>query len=183
MRELVKKINVAPILSGHFATLEDQRNPRPNTKLGDVFVFYGLPLIGTLVMMWFRVTLSDTTISVITTALSILAGLLINLLVLMHSLAWDKHEDPQRSKVFKVLHQLHANISYAILISLLAVVPLVVAGNYDVQAFHWHRRTYGYVAAGLTMHFGVTMLMIVKRMYLMLQYRLPDLKPYSEDRG
>ena len=111
------------------------------------------------------------------TAFSIFAGLLLNLLVLVFSLPQSIAEsfnpaDNQAIIRRRVVREIHANISFAILISLAVVVVAIVAlwttrHNEGITA-----RETGWAATfllvTLSANFVLTMMMVLKRMHLLI---------------
>lgn len=167
---LLDKINVWDIITGHLRTLRDASEAKASWY--DYALFYVGPILPVVVMATYGVRLTDTTISVLATSLSILAGLLFNLLVLLHTLQPPQRGEPHDGIVKKLVQELHVNIAYSIVVSLLTILPLIVASYYGQ---HDMRRTaLGQLAIYLCIHFGLTMGMVLKRMNAMLQDRIPQ---------
>ena len=164
------KINLADILHEHFATLIDTNTDK--SSLTDRLLFFVGPAIPVAVMVVYSVKLTEGTISVLGTALSILAGLLFNLLVLLHTLTMPHRGQPFDRSVALLQRQLHANVAYAILVALIALVPLVVASYFG--PLDLRRSVTGYIAIYLAIHFALTMGMILKRMDTLLQERVSE---------
>lgn len=166
---LLDKINIVDIVAEHVATLRDVSTGRRN--LYDYALFYAIPIAPVLGMTIYSVRLTDSTIAVLATALSILAGLLFNLLVLLHTLPITERGAQFDGLVKRLLRELHANIAYSIVVSLITLLPLVIASYYGPD--DWRRTLMGLVAIYLSVHFSFTMGMVLKRMDTMLQGRLP----------
>ena len=111
---LLQKIDVRDIVVGHLKTLRDASTSKASAY--DYVLFYVVPIVPALALVYFGVKLTDGTIAVLATALSILAGLLFNLLVLLHTLTWEKRGDPFDREVDELMAQLHVNIAYAIVV-------------------------------------------------------------------
>lgn len=168
MSGVLNKINVWDIIVEHFKSLRDADSGKASKT--DVALFFAGPIAPLVVIVAFGMRLSDSTISVLATALSILAGLLFNLLVLLHSLE-TAPRDPAFNKLMKrFAKELHANIAYAIVVSLIALIPLVIASYFDLK--DWRRTAFGVVAVYLAVHFTLTMAMVLKRMDAMLHERM-----------
>jgi hypothetical protein len=170
---ILEKINVADIVGEHFASLRQEGSPR--TSWDDVALFYGLPAAIVAGFIIAGTQLSSGTIGVLTTALSVIAGLLFNLLVLLHSMKWTETREPFAGQLKRFLNQLHANIAYAIVIALLTIAPLVIGSNFEGNSPGG--LICAYLAIYMAVHFGLTMLMVLKRMHIALQYRLNEPKP------
>ena len=165
MSVLPAKIDIRDILANHFNTLVDDRTER--RSIPDIGFFYGLPLLLVAAFVYFGVRLSDDAIPVLTNALAILAGLLFNLLVLLHGFSWPKDFDSVQKRARRLIEQVYSNVAYSIIVALTALVPLTVAANYPVATRG--RMLAGTLAIWLVVHFALTMIMVLKRMHVMLQ--------------
>jgi hypothetical protein len=164
----LSKINVWDIIIEHFKSLRDASTAK--TSVPDILLFYASPIAPVVVMAAYGVKLTDSTISVLATALSILAGLLFNLLVLLHSLQIPPRDADYDRMMKRFMSELHANVAYAIVVSLVALIPLVIGSYYGPD--DWRRTSCGILAVYLTVHFALTMAMVLKRMDTMLQERM-----------
>ena len=162
---LLRKIDLRAILANHFATLVDDASGRKSGA--DFFLFYAVPVLPAAVMVWRDVLLSDGAIGIMTTALAILAGLLFNLLVLLHRLSGPDESHPVKGKARELAKQVYANIAYTIIVSLVSLIPLVIAANFDSSENG--RGVYGFIAVYLVIHVVLTLFMVLKRMNVMLQ--------------
>ena len=165
MIALLNKINVGTVLAGHFRTLVDESSG--SRSWGDYGIFYGFPVVLGLFMYLLGMGLSNAALIITTTSLSILSGLLFNLLVLLHRLSWPGASHPLRKTARSFVGQVYANISYSIVASLTALVLLIVTANLEVE--NEVRFITSAMAASLVVHFVLTMVMILKRMYVILQ--------------
>lgn len=167
--DVFAKINLVAIVAEHFRSLRDVTTKKVLPT--DIGLFYVVPVLPLFGMLYYSVKLTDSTISVLATALSILAGLLFNLLVLLHTLSIPSTEDPNYAKLLtRFINELHANIAYSIVVSLLTLVPLVWASYYGPDDLR--RTTLGDVSVYLSGHFALTMGMVLKRMDTMLKQRM-----------
>src|SRR5262245_11965074 len=114
---LIDKIDPWPICTNHFKTLV--RDDTGQRSVSDLLLFYGSPLALFAIVAGLRVGASDAAVNIMTNALALLAGLLFNLLVLLHGLALPDESQPLRATARRLASQIYANISYAILISLI----------------------------------------------------------------
>ena len=165
MLNLLQKIDLRHVLSGHVNTLVDEET---GSKLwGDFLIFYGFPLVVGVTLYVRGVILSDGALDVATNALAILAGLLFNLFVVLHSLSWPKITHPMKETGRRLAGQVYANIAYCILISLIALVALTISAN--SSSCGRARLIFSSVSVYLIVHFGLTMLMVLRRTYIIIQ--------------
>lgn len=162
----IDKINVVDIWRDHLRTFVDAGNDQ--RRASDYLLFYALPAVPVVALAYFGVNISIETTDVLATSLSVLAGLLFNLIVLLHSLDLKKWEAPRGAAVKQLFWELHSNIAYAIMVALVTLVPLVAATYFQAGLV---RRALGYVVAYLGLHFILTMGMVLKRTDTMLQLK------------
>lgn len=165
MFKLLHKIDIRHIFTGHIDTFVDEST---GAKLWSDFVlFYASPIVLSVVLYAQGVILSDTALDISTNALAILAGLLFNLLVLLHSLSWPKGTHPLQETAHRLSVQVYANIAYCIVSSLVALIAVIIAAN--TNSCSKSRLIISAVSAYLIAHFGLTMVMVLKRIYVVLQ--------------
>lgn len=160
---LIQKINVWDIVAGHWRTLEDDRT---HSRIGDVFLFYISPLLFIAFLVYRNILLSVAAMNVLTNGLAIMAGLLFNLLVVLQGLSASNR--PRNERVRAFTREVYNNIAYSIVVALIALVPLVVAANVETP-LRLSFRIACFLAVYLTVHFALTLVMVLKRMYVMLQ--------------
>lgn len=161
---MLAKVDIRAIWGNHIATLKDERTDQ--TSYPDLFLFYAVPVVLGALVYLVGVRVSDNAIDVLTNALAILAGLLFNLLVMLQTIKWpDEH--PQKRSLLELATQSYHNIAYAIIVSLVALVLLVVSANYTSGSEG--RAILGSAVSAAVIHFGLTMCMVLKRMHSMLK--------------
>lgn len=168
---MVNKLSFEKIIRAHFATM---RNNRTNKlSVGDLFLFFGLPLFVSALFLNSYTLNKDILNSIITSA-SIFAGLLLNLLVLIYSLTEKYRQNASGNWEVKkvVLEQTFSNISFCILISVLLVIACMlgfrtddeikppISITKDIADFLIY-----YLTAALVLH----LLMILKRIHLLME--------------
>ncbi len=164
---LLQKIDMSSVFAGHFKTLVDYRTGK--TSKADLILFYVIPILLGGGFSYTGVRFTDDAIGITMTALAILAGLLFNLLILLHGLSTsDAH--PRRERVLKLARQVNSNIAYGVVVSLVAMVTLVVAANLDDN--HAYRAWSEGASMIIVAHFVLTMIMVLRRMHVMLQDNL-----------
>ena len=123
------KIDIRPIIGDHLNTLKDSAGKRLRS---DIILFYGLPIIVAVALVWVGVGFSDAYIDFLLIAQTIVIPLLFNVLFLIYNIK-DHHgfvapEEPrQRSlwtKRMQFLEDIYKNLSYLILVSLVSVLVL-----------------------------------------------------------
>lgn len=171
----MSKINVWPIVVDHWRTLRDYGSNAPSMR--DVAWFAGAPLVACVALLYLRLQLSSDAVSVLITALSIFAGLLLNLLLLTHNIiAGSAAASTSRRRL--LLKEIYRNISYAILLSLVTVAVLIAAVLLPGTGSRWIASAAVYA---LVTHFLLTLLMILKRVHVMLAKEY-DQESSSHDR-
>jgi len=154
----MSKIDLGPMLGDHLATLKDDDG---KWRRGDLVLFYGLPFAIGIAVWGLGVDIRRT--DSLLTALSILVGLLFNLLVLIFDVALKlgrEQATSTRDELVVLIRQTQANTTYALVLGLGVVTALGVlaaTGGGDLC----HRRG-GLLVAALV-HFLLTLLMVVKR--------------------
>ncbi len=155
------KVDVRRIVFDHYGTLRVQGSAK--TSRADLALFVGLPLVGVGISWWFGFKLQEAAVNVLITALSILAGLLFNLLVLITDVGSRLPAPVGRTHAQQFVREVYSNVSYAILCSFAAIVPLVVQANLCQPSVMWST-----ASVALVLHFALTLLMVLKRIHNML---------------
>lgn len=158
------KLNLRHVITDHWRTLYDYRTDKLDWS--DVFTFYIVPALLTAGLLWLGMRLGGTEVTVLITALSIFAALLFNLLLLTHSIVTDTAKEIHARR-HELLQEIYAHISYAILVSVVAIVFLLA---YVVLP---SRSTWVCVLTSAAVYFLVlnflgTLLLILNRIHVML---------------
>ncbi|MBQ1021900.1 hypothetical protein KBX71_29045 [Micromonospora sp. D93] len=154
--------------------MRDARTGR--VKISDLIFFYGLPvLVGTAAyLLSWHVKGIDNLLA----ALSILTGLLFNLLVLLFDTAARFKGRPtgkvsaDNAHKYRLLHELQANITYTLGVGLLVAIILGVcslAGIEDAQ------RPWSVVVTASLAHFVLLLGMLLKRLRSVFLAEFPRL--------
>jgi hypothetical protein len=166
------KIDIRDIVRDHLATLVDYRTQRASPL--DYVLFFVVPAVVAAALMFLKVGLTDSAVNVLITALSIFAGLLFNLLVLIASLA-DKRAAPTgESDARQVMKSIYANIAYSLLVSLLTLLPL---GLFATLKDELAKKIAMAVSYYFIVHFALTLMMVLKRMHILLSFEFSKGKP------
>lgn len=169
---IFKKININQILKSHFATLQNDNSKK--TEFDDYFTFLLIPAIIASVLLCFRIALKESAINIVITTLSILVGLLFNVIVLIFDII--KRDASQRIKN-TVLKQLLANISFTILLSIVTILFTLVT-FFDIESVK-HVATW--IVYFLLTIFLFTVLMILKRMYILFKNEIEEIEKTKDD--
>lgn|SRR5574341_829090 len=162
---MITKIDIRDIIRDHFATLTDNESGR--RSIADQFLFFGVPVLGSGALLVLEICPSDTAVNVLITSLSIFAGLLFNLLVLIAGLADRRSAPTGEADSRLMMRSIYSNIAYALLVSLVTLVPL---GFYAMTVDATVRTVLAGVAYFLLGHFMLTLLMVLKRMHALLSH-------------
>lgn len=176
-------MGVGDIVKKHFETLHKDAN-----IFWRVGLFFGIPLLFTLLLICWNKELTNDSANVLITAFSIFTGLLLNVILIIFAIvdgslkqtSGEKSEskDAESRDVIKeiktketkanLLHHLYANSIYALLISVIVLLVLIIT----VILNDWANYSIILVASVLVyfgvMHFVMTLLMIFKRLYVLL---------------
>lgn len=182
---LLDKVNVTEIVRHHYATLYDNAKGKPRGV--DFLLFLGLPaLVGSL-PIWTSVALSST--GGLLAATSLVGGLFFALLIMVLQMAAETAARAEQEGVearllrrVKVLREISANVSYSVLVAIVAVVVLV-AGEFllppgvaprpgkpipRVSQPTW----FSCLALFVLSHFAVSLLMVLKRTFAVTRREL-----------
>lgn len=163
---ILEKINVLNIVKNHLKTLVNDNTKRPDAA--DWLTFLIIPLILAGLLVFLQIGLSDRATNIVITTLSILVGLLFNVIVILFDIL--KRDNSKQVKN-DLLKQLLTNISYSIFISLL-IIFLTVLSYFELSIWVWICTFLVYFFLG---HFGLTVLMILKRIYALFLNEMKEI--------
>lgn len=152
------KSNVIPILKDHFATF---RNERTGGASASDYVFYlAVPAVLAVISYWQAWRVQGLTN--LLTAVSILAGLLFNLLVLLFDTVSKLTDDDTESAEHerRLAREIEANVTYTLLVALAlacALGAIAFAANDAIP------RSLSAILVFALAHFALTLGMVVKR--------------------
>jgi hypothetical protein len=167
------KVSPLPILSGFAGTLVDTEGRR--SKL-DVFEQYVLPaLIGLALLLW-GPKIPPFLGGALLTLAGLFAAFLFSLTIqlLERASAWSESQPspgPATSTYAILLGELSANAAYAALVSAAAAVAALAAAITTNGA---GERITVALTAGLFAHLGTTMLLVLRRVFLLTRQRLTE---------
>jgi hypothetical protein len=174
------KIDVTRIVVAQVRTMRDNSTQRYSVP--DLLLFYGLPALLTVIALYYGWKFNADFLNALLTAFSIFAGLLLNLLILVYTFSSQtEHPTVLARSRGTVIKELHDHIAYSILVSIvLVVVTMIAVAQLKMQerppamAFTGRLVTGGVIF--LTLNFILTLMMILKRIYIMLNQTLD--KPF-----
>ncbi|WP_336690457.1 MULTISPECIES: hypothetical protein [unclassified Chryseobacterium] len=172
---MFSRINVIKIIKAHYKSLSSLNGNK--ITFSDLILFIIIPLFVSAYLGIKGISMKSQ-ISNLVTALSILAGFLFNLLAIIHnSLGKIKNEIRARNLdedalKLRFANEIHANISYNILIAIITVVSLVLYGlNIEFVDLKINKILLTIINSTcifLMIHFLFTLLMILNRIYILL---------------
>lgn len=169
---MINKIDIRPILRAHFATLRNNRFGRA-ISIGDLAVFFGVPLLICAGVQWVHFHFRSDAVNGFLNVFSILTGLLLNLLVLVITLATGKFSGLNAQKRAVLIREIFANLCFSVLVAVVVVCTALVALSYMRSK---PDATTGPIATwlltGFTSNFVLNLFMILKRMFILLDKEL-----------
>ena len=159
------KINPSIIVIDHFKTL--RQNQIGKILFDDILIFFLLPILLSLLLLIFGQYLNDNLITIFVTSLSIFAALLFNLLLLIFDIVnKEDHKNDKSTLKIRYLKEIYSNISYSILISIIAIIALLVA--YIDIPLTYLNFVLGFISYTLIIQFLLTLFMVLKRVHILL---------------
>lgn len=166
---MLARYSLAEIVRGQARVVAgDESNVRRAVHL---MVFFVLPIVSPVIQGYLGLKLNEEIISIIVSAASIFAGLLLNLLVIVYGLAPDPTvatDDKTLQDLSKTIQDAFYNISYSIVVcGALVAVSLVFLTNVKLVMT---------LSAPLVYYLGFNLLLaiiqVLKRCHSLMEYRL-----------
>ena len=165
--KVLTKINIGRIVTSHLKTLRNDNTGK--VGFDDLLTFLILPIIGASCLSYFHIELNDSATNIIITTLSILVGLLFNVIVIIFDII--KRDSTKKLKN-RLLNELLTNISYSIVISIL-IITITLLTFIDNRYLKIGSTWFVYFLIG---NYFLTVLMILKRMYIMFVNELDEIE-------
>ncbi|TWR30343.1 hypothetical protein FPZ43_05220 [Mucilaginibacter pallidiroseus] len=167
---MLSRINIFKIVQDHLKTLRSNNSDSNWISRGDALLFFLSPIIISAILTYKRVKLIDHTTDLIT-AVSILGGFLFNFLAIVYGLMDKLKTDSQENALKrKFVKEIHVNISFNILLSLVLLLILII---YSYQPKDSCFRLFDYIVSPLIYFFLIlftlTMVMILNRVYIIMK--------------
>lgn len=121
------KFSVNKIIRDHINTLYDERTKKKDKTA--IFANFILPLIVAILFIYFRIIILSSEFTVILTAFSVFAALLLNLMILVFSIVnreKEKGDDKRDMKKINLLKETYENIQFTVLISVIIIVLILL---------------------------------------------------------
>ena len=177
----MSKVNVLPIIHGHLGTLYDQRTQRYDPS--DFLLLFVIPLLIGIGVVALRFGFRVDAVNGFLNAFAILMGLLLNLLVLVFTLASTTTVTRSKPALRRLLmREVFFNIGFCILLALAVVIQSVVALSYmRSNPFAVTGPVATFVLSAVGSCFVGTLLMVIKRMYVLMDSELSTADIRQED--
>ncbi|MGK9123919.1 hypothetical protein M1D52_07355 [Olivibacter sp. SA151] len=156
------KIDVSAIVKDHIKTLINAKTGKPDFR--DYFFFLIIPLGLSVFLVYEKIFLKGDFVNSIIGGLSIYVGLSLNFIVLLFDLSAKEIFKEQDKR--DIIKESVANISVSIFYSILIILFSLLA---DIKALE---KISNAVCYFLIVEFIMTLLMILKRVYILLSEQL-----------
>lgn len=170
---MFKRVNIFKIISDHFLTLRKLDSESKYIYWKDLLLFIVFPLLIGVYLAYKGFSITPY-IGNLIAAISIFGGFLFNLLAIIYSqidkIKTDAEKEDNKLKK-RFVKEIHVNISYAIVLSLIIVLLLIAcSANFSEFKYDWF---FVKILFGLTyfllIKFLLTLLMVLNRVYLLLK--------------
>ncbi len=169
----MEKLNLIRIIRDHIQTLKNYNSGR--YSFWDFVVFLLFPLVIAGCLTYFLCALNKDLINTLITSLSVFAALLFNLLLLIYDIVKKANPSDSFAELkTRFLREIYANISYSILISMLAIILLLVS-SLNVSN-HFFQTALTYLVYFLLGNFILTLFMILRRVHILLSTEFEKVK-------
>lgn len=187
---MLEKIDCRNIIYNHFSTLKRYSDKRYNPN--DFVLFLFVPLIITILMFLVRPVISDSISQLIITCGTVFAALLLNLLLIIYDIvkrteradangqtndAGDlvKRRKKKKGVRLQFLQEIYHNISFSILLCVVIMMLTVfICFKFEMPYLNMGLSAIVYFLASI---FGLTLLMVLKRVHLLLSHDISDKSP------
>lgn len=166
----MEKINVWIILRRHFSSLIERDDNR--LPITDTFIFYLFPLLCAWITSLDVEKIDRDIYSAAISTYSIFAALLLSVQMALFSIflrqgnslkgKQSKEEEDRIAERRRLIRELNANVSFLILLSVIAA-SLSLA----FMLMKFPDKIEVFVSAGLFIHFGTVVLLVIKRTYIL----------------
>jgi amino acid transporter len=156
------KFSVNRIVSDHISTL--RINGTDNRDWSAIFTNFILPLIVAILFIYYGIIIVSREFTVILTAFSVFAALLLNLMILVFSIVnREKEKDEEKRDIMKIqlLKETYENIQFTVLTSVIIIV--VILFMLFIPFNTYLALILSFVVYYLVFVFIVTLFMVLKR--------------------
>jgi len=170
------RINLLEVVVAHLRTL--RKLGQPGINIGDLLFFFGLPALFALPLAYFFGDRLYDQASKLLTAVSLMGGFLFNLLARTSQIVEKARKEANQGSVRRIFaKEIHSNVAFGIILSLSCSITLVVFSFMEKPTAKQWESQLGLAWMGyfLLVAFFLTLLMIVKRMFIILNSDVEDL--------
>lgn len=165
--DLLTKADIRPIIAAHLKTMSDFRTG--SLSFGDLAFFFGAPTAFGVILDVIRFGFRIDAVNGFLNAFAILTGLMLNLLVLVFTISTTMTEKVDFQMRRRVLREVFTNVCFCILVAVCVAVTALVSLSY-MRSTPFAQTGYlaTFLLTFLTSNFVFSLLMIVKRMYILI---------------
>lgn len=173
----MEKLNLLRIVKDHIHTLKDYNSSRYSAWDFILFLLLPLGIAGGLTYLFGE--LGKDLTNVLITSLSVFAGLLFNLLLLIYDIVKKaKPDEPYAELKTKFLREIYSNISYSILVSIVTII-LLLFSSLSITS-RYFQLPVAYLIYFLVANFILTLSMILRRVHILLSKEFEKVHPPTE---
>lgn len=155
----MNKINIFSIVFDHIKTLRNNRTQKFSWT--DGLIFFGLPLVVASVLVFFDKTVDEDARNIFGITLSVLAGLLFNMLLLVHNITKGfEHDTVVRQRYVK---EVYFNLAFSVSVAILTLVILVTTVFLAGEVARWLSGAVFYLSSV----FVLTLIMVLRRLHIL----------------
>lgn len=163
----MESIDVRLIVRNHLASLRLRSRP---VSFGHLLLFVLLPIGAGAALAVFGAWPQESAKAPLLTAVSVVAGLMLNLLVLVHSLYNRMPDTRESARARQVARETHSNIAFATLWAILLILLLVPYPASIASSEHWIVVTIRVVTNTLLMQLFLTLLLVLRRAHALFEH-------------
>jgi hypothetical protein len=161
------KLGIRAVIKDHFATLVVGDTSK--RSMPDLVLFYLVPIIVGVVLVKFNFIFGRSLGNALIIALSIFAGLLFNVLLLILNIASKMRSASEKLSANSLrLKEICSNVSYAVLISLLTIVAILLHFGFLGLNLKIGLHLTSFFVYAMCGNFILTMLLVLKRVHSLL---------------
>lgn len=165
---MFSSINVWNIVKGHFATFKSVDTGKMIPI--DIILIFFTPISLSLILIFCNISIANI-MSDLIKVVAFFGAFLFNLLALIYNIR-DKIQqtlEPNSTRL-KFAKHIHANISYAILVSIFMIILFIIYEIILNKEVHWLLdKAYTTIIVASLIHYLLTLIMILVKIYVILK--------------
>lgn len=170
----MEKLNLLRIVRDHVHTLKDYNSNKYSWS--DFLLFLMLPLVIAAGATYCFHEIGKDLTNVLITSLSVFAGLLFNLLLLIYDIVKKANPgEPYGELKTRFLKEIYSNISFSILVAILTVILLLLL-SLSISS-RYFQTPIMYLIYFLVVNFILTLFMILRRVHILLSKEFEKVTP------